>query len=58
MGDGYGSRAHFHNDFADQIVDDASHNRVKASRWFIKKDNFGIRCYGTGKANTLLHAAR
>ena len=58
MGDGDGGRAHLGHDFADQVVDDAGHDRIEAGGGFVEEDDFRLGGDGAGEADALLHAAR
>ena len=58
MGDGHGGGTHFDHDLADQVVDDAGHDGVKAGGGFVEEDDLGLGSDGAGKADAFLHAAR
>ncbi len=50
--------AHLGDNLADQLVDDARHNRIKARCGFVEKDHLRVGTDRTGKADALLHTAR
>ena len=57
MGDGHRRGAHFDDNLADQIVDDARHDRIKAGGGFVKEDDLGLGRNRARKSDALLHAA-
>ncbi len=50
VGDGHRRRAHLRHDLADQVVDDAGHDRVEAGGRLVEEDDLGLRGDGTGQA--------
>ena len=57
MGDGHRGCAHFHDNFADQIVDHTCHNWVETCGGFVEENNLGVGGDGARKPYALLHAA-
>ena len=55
VGDGHCGCAHFHHDLADQVVDDARHDRVETGGGFVEKDDLRFRGNGAGEADPFLH---
>ena len=58
VGDGDGGGAHLGDQLADQVVDDAGHDRVEAGGGLVEEDDGGVGGDGAGEADALLHAAR
>ena len=58
MGDGHRGGAHFYDNFADQVIDNACYYGIEPRGGFIKKDDFWLCGDGSGQAHTFLHAAR
>ena len=58
VGDGHCGGPHFDDNLADQIVDDAGHDRVQPGGGFVEKDDFRLCGNGAGQTHAFLHAAR
>ena len=57
MGDRHGRRAHLGHNLADQIIDNAGHDRVEPRGGFIKENDLGICRNCPCKTHALLHSA-
>ena len=52
-----GGRAHLGDELADEVVDDAGHDRVEAGGRLVEEDHRRVGGDGAGEADALLHAA-